>query len=885
MANKIKKPPFLTKWVLKKINRRKTGENILGDFEEFYNEIYNDSGWLKADFWYRKQMFKSIPDFLSSTLRRSTGMLKNYVKIAFRNIIRHKGFSFINIFGLAAGMACCILISLWVLDELNYNNFHDNGDNIYGVVISTGMDGKRSSHSSSPVPMALGLKEGLPDIVDAVRYKPADRILLKNQGISFYESGSYYVDASFLKFFSFNLKNGDKNTCLDDPLSIVITERIAEKYFGEEDPIGKIFTFNGEYELNVSGVLENPPHNSSLQFSILMSYGLREILDKKVGYNPSWLHNDPRTYIQLQENSNQEISDEKINSFAKMSFRKEVQEYIAGMKAGRAKDGLTKQLEDGIPIEFSIIPLSEMRFSSHYGGGGRARYLSIFSTVAFIILLIACINFMNLSTARSAKRSKEIGLRKVAGACRKNVIIQFLGESLLLSFASLVIAVLLTIVLIPVFNEFFGKAIPVSMLGNGFVLPVLLLIALFAGLAGGTYPALVLSSFQPVKTLKGNTKSGAKNTTMRKFLVVLQFILSISLIIGTAVIYKQLDFIRNWNLGYEKDHVIYIPLNSGSRQYYDVLKNNLESDSRVVSVTGLHQEPSFVSSSSSYADWDGKDPDNQIVISNFRVNYDYIKTLKINLISGRDFSRKYASDKQNSFVVSETMTDYMGLDSEEAIGKRLMFTGQEGKIIGVVKNFHHQPLDRMIRPVVMRLLPRRTEFLIAKISSADISSTISFIEKTWKEVIPSFPFEYRFLDADFEEMYAEEERTGNVLKSFALIAIMIACMGIYGLASFTAEQRTKEIGVRKVLGASVSSIVNLLSKEFLILVAVSNLISWPLSYYLMNNWLQSYPYRTSIGVWTLLMPTLLALILTLLTVGYQVIKAARSNPITSLRYE
>lgn len=804
-------------------------------------------------------------------------MFKNYLKIALRNLKRYKAYSFINIAGLAIGLTCCIIISLWVIDELNFNKFHENCDRLYQIVGYRTADGFGRSQNETPVPLAPALQEEFPEVVASSRYRSYGRILLTIEDKTFYENRVRFVDPSFLKMFSFNFLLGDKNSALNALHSIVLTEDAVKRYFSDENPIGKSLVFNNDYELVVTGVLENNPYNSTLQFDVLLPYQFREELDSEEGYKPSWGHNITSTFVQLRGNSTKQLFDSKITLYIK--------EKIINMYPREIVEKHREDIQNQV-INLTSVALKDIRFAPSHGGSTRVMYISIFSAVAFIILLIACINFTNLSTARSSKRAKEIGLRKVVGAQRKNLIMQFLSESILLSFIALLIAVVLFIVLLPVFSNMISRDLPVSFLTKSYVIPLLLTITIFTGFAGGFYPALLLSSMQPVMTIKGDYRSGEKRTTLKKILVVFQFVVSISLMIGTFIIYKQIEYVKNINLGYDKEHVVCLRLNSGSIKYLDVLKNNLKNNTQIINITGSYQHPANVSGRTMSADWEGKDPRLQTHIGNFRVDYDYAKTMKIDLLAGRDFSREFPNDVGNNFIINEQMATLMGHDHPvDAVGRQLMYDGRNGIIVGVVQDFHYKPLRQDIGPVVMTLLPDMVRFLVIRISPGDISSTLNLIKSNWENIIPSYPFEYSFLDSDYDTLYRREERSANILTNFAILAVLIACLGLFGLASFTAEQRTKEIGVRKTLGASVYSIVLLLSKEFTKWILIANAIAWPVAYVLMKNWLQNYAYRTSLSWWIFALSGVLALFIALLTVSFQTIRAATANPVDSLRYE
>jgi ABC-type antimicrobial peptide transport system permease subunit len=557
------------------------------------------------------------------------------------------------------------------------------------------------------------------------------------------------------------------------------------------------------------------------------------------------------TFVKLRDNSNFDAVSAKIADVVKRN-------------GGR---------EDSV---LALLPFAERYFFFY----SEKMYIYIFLTVAAFILMIACFNFMNLSTARSAKRAKEIGMRKIVGAFRKHIIFQFLGESLFFSFTAVILALVLVALLLPLFNTLTGKEI---LLNHSLVISASLGLALFTGLAAGSYPALFLSAFQPVRVLKGKLKSGTKSSVLRKSLVVAQFTLSILLIIGMFVVYKQINYFRGIGTGYDKDHIVSIPMGRGSEQYYQVIKNELLRDSRILGVTGTAAALPYFNWHQSGFHWEGKDPNKKISISFNAVDYDFVETLKMKVIDGRSFSREIASDESESFLVNEEMVKLMG--KESVVGETLMHMDNPGRIIGVVENFHFQSFRRQIEPLILQLLPPGVDNLLIRIPTEDVSSSLNLIKETWEKIIPAYPFEYSFLDDDFDRSFRNMERTGQILNSFAILAVIISCLGLFGLASFAAEERTKEIGIRKVLGSSASGIVMLLTKDFSRCVLYATLIAWPLGYFVMNGWLNNFAYRTKIGFSILIFSSALALTIALLTVSYQSIKAALANPIDSLRYE
>ncbi len=777
-------------------------------------------------------------------------MLKNYFKTAFRTIIRQKGYSFINITGLAIGLASCLMITLWIVNELSYDRFHKDAQYIYHVLAH----GRHKNNPSTPAPLALALVEELPEILYATRYEGLFEVLLSHKDKEFYEDNIRAVDPSFFKMFTFPFLRGNPYTALKEINSIVISEAIAEKYFGNEDPMGKVITMNRQRELTVTGVIKNVPRNSTLQFNILVPFEIRILNMRERGLELNWGTFSPNTFVKLRKHCSTEEMNRKISGF--------IQKHVEG--------------ED---VVLSILPFTQRNFFFT----SKERNIYIFSVVAFLILVIACINFMNLSTARSANRAREIGIRKVTGAHRRQIIIQFFSESLILSLLALIVAVILVSHLLPVFNAVTGIEIPADMLRSGFILPVLIGLVLFTGIAAGSYPALFLSAFQPIQVLQGSLKSGAKSGILRKILVVIQFSLSIFLIIGTVVIYKQLGYIKNRDIGYDKEHIVNVSLKGDSQKFYHVLKNELLRDERVLGVTGTMDDLPYFSWSSGTADWEGKDPGEETLTFNNIVDYDFIETLKIEMVEGRSFSREFSSDAGPVYLVNEEMVKLMGLES--AVGARLTYWGKPGKIIGVMKNFNFHPLTRQIRPLVLVLGPERVGVMSIRISPGNISSSLQFIAGTWEKIVKNYPFEYTFVDEQLDISYRGIERVGNLLNGFAILAVFTACLGLLGLVSFMAEQRTREIGIRKVFGAPVSGIVLLLSKEFTRCVLAANLIAWPAAYLAMSKWLENFAFRTDIDIWTFILSGSMALFIALVTVSYKSIKAARANPVEALRYE
>ncbi|MCH7673734.1 ABC transporter permease [candidate division KSB1 bacterium] len=791
-------------------------------------------------------------------------MFKNYIKTAIRNILGQKTYSLINIAGLSLGMACSILIMLWVQDELNYDRFHKNADSIYRVVEDQYYSDGTYHVTVTPFPVGPAFKEELPEVIDAARLCWNVGFLMRYGDKAFFETGIRPVDPSFLDMFTFPFVRGDAATAFENTRSIVITEEMAQKYFGNDDPMGKIFSANNKYDFVVTGVMTDVPPNSSLEFDMLIPFEFT----KELGwYNERWGSNSIQTYVQVEESSDITAVNKKMTE-------------------------IVHSHNEESTTDFLLAPLVDMHLHSYWGYGhemGNIQYVYIFGVVALFVLLLACINFMNLSTARSANRAKEIGLRKVCGALRSSIAGQFLGESILMAFAALVFAILLVSNLLPLFNHISGKEITSAVWAQPDILIGLVVITLLTGIIAGSYPALFLSGFEPVRVLKGKLKSGAKSSALRKGLVVAQFALSVMLMIGTAVVYNQFVFMKNKNLGYDKEHVLYIRMRGDIGESYQVYKNELLKHPQILDVTASRQQPASIGSNSSGAEWDGKDPEKEDVLISFStVDYDYVETLKIEMVQGRSFSPEFPSDlgtdSTGAFVVNEEMARIMGV--EPIVGANLSFMGQKGKIIGVMKDFHYHSVRTEIMPLALALGdPERLGYIGIRIQPGDISVSTEVIRDVWDRIIPNYPIEFKFLDQELDRMYRTEERMVDILKYFAILAVFISCLGLFGLASYMAEQRTKEIGVRKVLGATVTNIVMLLSTEFARWVLLANLVAWPVAYVVMTNWLQKFAYRVELGWLTFIFAGVLALVIALLTVSSQALKSAVSNPAEALRYE
>ncbi len=800
-------------------------------------------------------------------------MIKNYFKVAIRNIFRHKGYSLINVVGLAIGITCCLLIMMWVMDELSYDQFHENKNTIYRVEQDQYYSGSTYHVNVTPYPMAGGLIEEIPEVKDATPFPGAGTLLLRYGEKAFFERGVRAVTPAFLRMFTFPLIRGDKESVLVNPHSMVISEEIAEKYFGDEDPLGKVISINNRFDFTITGVLKNIPSNSILQFDMFVPFEFLKDLGRTID---QWGWNSIVTYVQLHENARIDEVNAKITDLRHSKVEELLQDEPADLQ----------RFQERRKTQFMLMPLVDIHLHAYFGytrSMGNMLYVYVVSAIAVFVLLIACINFMNLSTARSANRAKEVGLRKVVGALKIHLVRQFYGESILLAFIGLFFSLLLVILLLPGFSTFAEKDFTLKTLFNWQFLLGMFGVTLLTGVVSGSYPALFLSSFQPIKILRGGLSAGAKSSLFRKVLVVLQFTLSILLIIGTIVIFNQINFMKTKELGYDKEHLLYIPLRGDTRQSYDVLKHELLKDQNVLNVTGTNSPPTNIGSNSSGGDWDGKDPDLNVLISFGAVEFDYVETMKIDLIEGRSFSKEFTTDTSSAFLVNEEVVKIMGVES--AVNKRFDFLDIEGTIVGVMKNYHFQSVSENIEPLAIYCGPDNISYIVIRLQAGGTPAAVEYVKSTWERVVPNYPFDYRFVDQVLDDNYRGWQQLSDLLKYFAFMAILIASLGLFGLASYTAEQRTQEIGIRKVLGASVANLVLLMSKEFTKWVLIANVIAWPIAYFVMNNWLQNFAYRINIGLWTFIFSAAVALTIAVVTVSFQAIKAALSNPVDALRYE
>jgi putative ABC transport system permease protein len=790
-------------------------------------------------------------------------MLKHHLTVAIRSLIRHKGSALINLIGLTIGMAGCFLILLYVQDELSFDRRHENGHRIYRLVLERRAPERISLDVSTPPPLAPALLNDFPQIIHAVRFLNLDNPtpLVANGEKRFYEKRFFFADPSVFEVFTLPLVQGDSKTALQKPNAVVITAETAQRYFGKEDPMGKSLTINNYLDLEIAGVVQNPPPNSTIQFDFLASFStLYGWLGK--GFVDNWQNNSGHTYLLLSENFPPEELENQLPGFIKR--------YLSA----------TSPLK-----QIHLQPLHRIHLHSYQdyrlASGGDIRSVYLLSAVAFFVLLIACINFINLTTARSLHRSREVGIRKVMGATKRQLVQQFLGEALLLTALVLLIAVVMVELALPHFHALIGRALSVD--NNQSLWLGLLGIGLFAGLLSGSFPAFILSSFQPVHALKGRLKTDSTGAIFRKALVVGQFTLTITLMIGTMVVYNQLSFMQNKRLGFDKDQVIVAPIRDQNlRQNPEPLKSRLRQLPGILNVGAAALFPGGPVGRTRFR---AEAMADEGAISMLWVDHDFIRTLGMEVVEGRDFSKDYETDATGAVILNEEAVRQLGWRPAEAIGKSFELVGsKKAKIIGVLRDFHFASLHRQIEPVVLHIWPW-LNYVLIRVDATRLPGILSDLENIWQEFDPSHPFAFTFLDESIDRFYQSEKRLGQVSGYFSLLAIVIACLGLFALAAFTAEQRTKEIGIRKVLGATASGVVVLLSKDFARLVLVANLIAFPVAWYAMNRWLESFAYRIHIGWETFIFAGGLALIIALLTVSTQAVKAALTNPVEALRYE
>ncbi|MGD8778410.1 MAG: ABC transporter permease [Ignavibacteria bacterium] len=800
-------------------------------------------------------------------------MFNNYLVVSFRNLLKNKISTIINIIGLAAGIACCVLIFLYVTNELDYDKQHKNGDRIFRILFSKNTPDGSSIHTTTPPPLASVVLNDFSYVEHAVRFLRFDNPLplVSYENNKFYEKEFLFADQSVFEVFTLNFLSGNPQTALAKPNTIVITEKIASKYFGEESPVGKTLTLNNFIDLEVTGVLEDNQPNSTLRFDFLTSFStLHGWLGE--GFVNNWQNNMCQTYVLLQQERN-------ANEFEKIS-----PDFI------KKYYGSNQQVK-----EIYLQPLNRIHLYSHQDYGisstGNIIYIYLLISIALFTLIIACINFVNLTTAKSIKRAREVGIRKVVGASKKQLIYQFLSETVFLVLISIVVSIIVVYLVSPQFYEITGRSFSFELFKNWQLLLGLLGFGILIGLLSGIYPAFVLSSFNPAYTLKGTKGNSHGKSYFRKILVILQFTISIILIIGTTVIYNQLKFIQTKNLGFDKEQVLIIPVQEQNlRQNPEPLKNRMLLIPGVKKVAAAALLPGGPVGKTQYR---LNTTSEYETISQLWVDHDFIKTLNFQLVAGRDFSKEFNTDSDNAFIINEEAARQFGWSNySDAVGKHFEFqgnhssgkSGKEGIIIGVVKDFHFTSMYNSIEPIVLHLWPW-SNYILVKFNAVNLPNTLSELENIFTEFDSEHPFTYSFLEDKFNDLYKSERRIGKTVNIFTGLAVFIACLGLFGLSAFSAEQRIKEFSVRKVLGANVGTLLGLQLKEIMSLILISYFIALPTGYYIMSGWLKDFAYKTDLNINLLLFPGLVTFVAASLTVSYHVIKTAFTNPVDSLRNE
>ncbi len=858
-------PPHLARWLWNKYCKDEEKSTLVHDLDEYFSEISIDKKRMNACFWYWKQVIGSMLSLTKQQIFFGGNMLKNYLKIGLRNIRRNKGYSFINIAGLAVGMATLILIALHVQYELSFDSFHKKKDRIYRVVLQdTGHFYEGSDYLAvTPAPLAPAMMDILPEVTLATRVKDISEALIQYDDKSFYAEG-LYADEFFLEIFTFPLALSDKKSSLREPFSIIVSKSLAGKIFGDKNPLGETLRLFEQYDYKITGILEDIPENSHLKFDFLVSIYHNHL--------SAWRSNiSYYTYFELHKDATAGNLENKISAFAG--------------KMDAPQPGQKIKTKTNLVIQ----PLDEIHFTTdvnfEISNNTDKKYIYLFSSIGLLILVIACINYMNLSTARFSKRGREIGIRKVVGAQRRQLFGQYISESLTISFIAVLLALILVHLVHPWLRGFSGRPVEINYAENPMLLLFLAGIVFFTGLLGGSYPAFVLSSFQPVKILHGFPGNLKRSSRQRSILVIMQFCASIVLIIGMVIIYKQLIFLKNKDTGYKREHIIAVSVSErGIESNYKTIKNLLLENPDIINVASSSDLPFNIANRCPATFKDANYEEKTMLFYEISVDYDFFDLYGIEFIEGRKFSVEFSSDERNTIILNETAARTIGWD--KPIGKQFsMWYVKNGTVIGIAKDFNFHTLRNPIEPLHFYLRPDYANYISVKVNPGNLTRTIPFIESTIKKFGGKYPFEYTFIDEGFNRMYLSEKNLGLMVGCFSGLAIFIASLGLIGLASYTAERRFKEIGIRKVLGSSVPGILVLLCQGLIKRIMLANLVAWPIAYYFMNKWLQIFTYRINLNVWPFILSGLAAFCIALLTIGYQSYKAATANPVDSLRYE
>ena len=805
-------------------------------------------------------------------------MLRNFFKIAYRNLIKNRIYTFINIAGFAIGLASCIIILLFVNYEMSYDDFFETSNDIYRVTAQGTIGGKAFNQAVTAPPMAKALMDDYPEVIKATRIMPTPNMLIRNGDIIFIENNFFWADSLFFEVFPYKLILGDPTKVLDADHTVVLTKKLALKYFGRVDIVGEVMEFEDFTPYTVTGVCEDTPENSHFKFDMLASIS-------SLGWDKSdfWLNHAFYTYIQLRPGFDPRELESKFPTMIKKYIAPQIKPLI-GMD-------LDKYYENGGFFGYTLQPIKDIHLKSNIeyeiGPNGSITYIYIFSIIALFILIIACINFMNLSTARATTRAREVGVRKVLGSNMLQLLRQFLTESIILTTIAMIFAILLVYIALPFFNDVAGKNFHFDLFGSFYTIPLLLLTIIVVGTLAGIYPAFYLSSFQPVKVLKTTLTSSGKSSYLRSGLVIFQFSISIFLFIATFVIQDQLYYVQNKNLGWDKDNLIVIKRAWAVEDNEEAFIEKLKQNPNILDVTSSGHIPGKGFGMTVFRK-ENAPRSEQLLLNVITAKMDFDKTFKLDLKGGRFFSPEFPSDS-NSVVVNESLVKMMGI--ENPVGSDLIMPGESDDkdfrfhIIGVVKDFHYESFHQIIKPLIIFLDRQWPFYITTRVTSNNVKETIEYLKSTWKEFIPDKPFEYFFMDEDFAKLYDNEIRTAKIFTTFSILAIVIACLGLFGLTTYSTMTRRKEIGIRKTLGASIPGIIVMFSMQLSKWVLFANLIAWPLAYFFADKWLSNFEYKVDLTLMSFVLAGLLAFLIAIVTVTYQSLKAALANPVNSLRYE
>ncbi|HYG18989.1 MAG TPA: ABC transporter permease [Ohtaekwangia sp.] len=797
-------------------------------------------------------------------------MYKNYFLISLRNLRKHLSYSVINITGLALGFATCLLLVVWIAEEWSYDRFHKNARNIYRASLEYSYGGQTSKTSVSPTALLPALRKNFAEVQNGVRVYSAGLFrpfIVRHDDKMFQEEKFLYADSSFFQIFSFDLVAGSPDKVLSQPNTLVITTATARKYFGSEDALGKTLRVNDQVDYTITGIVNDPPSNSLLQFDFIGSFASLQASKSQI-----WGSANYQTFLLLQPDTDLPALAEKTNALVK-------------------REVMLGEGHQGDYMIFNYLPLTDIHLKSdmhEMTAVSDIQYLYIFGAIAALVLIIACINYMNLATARAADRAREVGIRKVAGAVRQQLLAQFMGDAVLLTFLGLGAGLFLAILALPVFNLLTGKSFSTEDLFTTQIIAISVGGALLVAFGAGSYPALAMTAFRPVQVLKGNFKTSSKGIWLRQTLVIFQFAISVILIIGTIVVVKQLRFVQNKKLGYGKENVVILPLDHQTQTVYEQLRTDVLRHGNVTTMGRATESPTKIKGGYTLSVDDGTNPVG-IAVTAMSVDTGFIPALGMELTSGRNFNEadfeKVEKDTLFAVILNETAVKELMLDPSESLGMRVSLNGRRSEIIGVVSDFHFAPLHEKIAPLVLFNEEAQYSYIFMKFKAGDIMPAMENIRETYKALVPHRPFEYTFLDEQYNALYRNEERMSHIGISFASLAIIIACMGLLGLVAFTASQKTKEIGIRKVLGASVGSIVVLITRDFTRLVLLAILIGLPVAWWLMSGWLNDFAYQTEIGPWPIVIASGICILIAIGTAGFQAAKAAWVNPVDTLRSE